>query len=157
MNRDNRTIRITESVIRDIVRESVIQIISEATINGHTYAVEKQLGKWKCIDGIYADYDFSEFGKKGYSQDVRMYIDTTAPKDVPATYCLFRRMDNGKYFYAKIVMAPELGPNETKFLLVRRSEVPREILNDFRTLPLPPERVLSSPSWHKRDVHSLSL
>lgn len=157
MNDSNRTIRITESEIRDMVRESVIRIISEATINGHTYAVEKQLGKWKCIDGIYADYDFSEFGKKGYSQDVRMYMDTTAPKDVPATYCLFRRTDNGKYFYAKIVMAPELGPNETKFLIVRRSEVPREILNDFRTLPLPPERVLASPSWHKRDVHSLSL
>lgn len=115
MNRDNRTIRITESVIRDIVRESVIQIISEATINGHTYAVEKQLGKWKCIDGIYADYDFSEFGKKGYSQDVRMYIDTTAPKDVPATYCLFRRMDNGKYFYAKLSWLRNLVPMRRNF------------------------------------------
>lgn len=124
----HNTISIMESDIRNMVRESVIRIISEAMINGHTFAVEKQLGKWKCIDGIYADYDFSEFGKKDYCQDVRMYMDTTAPKDVPATYCLFRRIDNGKYFYAKIVMAPELGPNETKFLLMRRSEVPWKIL-----------------------------
>lgn len=64
MNDSNRTIRITESEIRDMVRESVIRIISEATINGHTYAVEKQLGKWKCIDGIYADYDSPNLERK---------------------------------------------------------------------------------------------
>ncbi len=150
----NRIIQITESDIKKMVMECVCRIISEATINGHTYAIKKQLGKWECIDGIYADYDFSEFGKEDYCQDVRMYMDTTAPKDVPATYCLFRRMDNGKYFYAKIVMAPERGLKKTKFLIVRRSEVPQEILTDFSTLPLPPERVLSSPSWHRK--HRLS-
>lgn len=125
--------------------------LNEATINGRTYMTKKMMGKWECIDGMYGDYDFSEYGK-GDCQDVRMYIDTTIPKDEHktkgyGTICLFRREDTGKYFYCEIVDAPEKGANQTKFSLLPRSKVPREIRTDFRTLPLPPERVLASPSW----------
>lgn len=147
---------------KDVIGESVhrqshgTSNISEATINGRTYMCEKMMGKWKCIDGMYYDYVFSEYGK-GDCYDVRMYMDTTVPKDEPGTICLFMREDNGRYFYCEIVKAPWKGPKETEFSILPLSKVPKEIRADFRTLPPPPESVLKTPAWRRKKRRSLVL
>lgn len=152
---ENKAIHINQDDFKSMIRNTLSRIfLREATINGRTYMTKKMMGKWECIDGMYGDYDFSEYGK-GNCQDVRMYMDTTVSRDECGTICLFRREDTGKYFYCEIVDAPEKGANETKFSLLPRSKVPREIRSDFRTLPLPPERVLASPSWRKKGTRFL--
>ncbi len=149
----NRIIQITESDIKKMVMECVCRIISEATINGHTYPIKKQMGKWMCIDGIYWERYLPDCPEKGLCYDVRMYDNINVPKGKWETYALWRRIDNGRYFYTTIIQRQE-GNNQTLWKTVPLSKVPQEILTDFRTLPLPPERVLSSPSWHRK--HRLS-
>lgn len=119
MNRRNKTIRITESKIRNIIRECVERIITEE------YPNVFQIGKWKCVIGG----DIYEIEGKGDCQGIRMYMNM-ASKD-KETYFLFRRKDNNKYFYATIVSAPEIGPKETKFSPMPVSKVPQEIRQDL--------------------------
>ena len=116
---NNNVIWITESEIRNMVRESVECIIAEE------YPNVFQIGKWKCVVGG----DIYEIEGKGDCQGIRMYMDMSS-KD-KTTFCLFKRRDNGKFFYSTIVPAPERGPRETKFLTVPVSKVPREIRQDF--------------------------
>lgn len=118
-NSRNKTIRITESKIRNIIRECVERIITEE------YPNVFQIGKWKCVIGG----DIYEIEGKGDCQGIRMYMNM-ASKD-KETYFLFRRKDNNKYFYATIVSAPEIGPKETKFSPMPVSKVPQEIRQDL--------------------------
>lgn len=143
---------ITESELKAIVQECVKRVISEATINGHTYPLEKQMGKWKCIDGIYWERNLPDCPEKGDVYDVRIYDNTEAPKGKYETYALWKRIDNGKYFYTTIVPNPE-GNNQNRWKTVPLSTVPQEIRDDLRHLPLPPERVLKNPFWHRTGNH----
>lgn len=123
-----KSVVLTELDLRMMVRECVCRILNESNkkvgINGY------QHGKWDVSYSDYTTYDFSKEGK-GKCLGVRMYIDGDSNnKEITPTYCLFRRNDNGKYFWATIVSAPEKGPKETKFLIVPPSALPREILQD---------------------------
>lgn len=95
------------------------------TENKYDYTV----GKWGVCYSDFRLYDFSKEGK-GECVGVRMYIDGSNTDHIQPTYCLFKRKDNGKYFWATIVDAPEIGPKETKFLIVPSSSLPQEILQD---------------------------
>lgn len=121
-SRVSNKVRITESQLREIIAKSVKKVLNEW--NGYKY------GKWDVSYSDYTTYDFSKEGK-GKCLGVRMYIDGNSKnKEITPTYCLFRRNDNGKYFWATIVSAPERGPKETKFLIVPPSALPQEILRD---------------------------
>lgn len=136
-----------ESQISKIVDGLVKNILSEATINGHTIPLEKRINNWRCVDGFYMEYFITLHGKEtDDSQDVRWYEDTD--KKVP-TICLFRRTSNGKYFYARVFDDDDKSQT-TSIQPISRSEVPAEILNDIHTLPLPPESVIASPSWRRK-------
>lgn len=135
---------ITESAIVDMVRESVYRLIHEATINGYTYPTEKQVGNWKCIDGIYWEQEVKGCPEKGLCYDVRMYDNTNLSNGEWETYALWRRVDNGRYFYASIVPSPNKESNQTEWKTTPLTKVPSEILKDFHTLPQPPERVLTN-------------
>lgn len=88
------------------------------------------VGKWGVCYSDFRLYDFSKEGK-GECAGIRMYIDeSNAEKRIKPTYCLFKQNDNDEYFWATIVDAPEIGPKETKFLIVPSSSVPNEILQD---------------------------
>lgn len=135
---------ITETDVVDMVRESVYRLIHEATINAHTYPTEKQVGNWKCIDGIYWEQEVKGCPEKGLCYDVRMYDNTNLSNGEWETYALWQRVDNGRYFYASIVTSPNKESNQTEWKTTPLTKVPSEILKDFYTLPQPPERVLTN-------------
>lgn len=131
VNGGNRAIRITESDIKDIVRECVEQILEEKEY--------PKVGKWTIVDGDYWHNDTRHLGKDD-SYDVRMYDDQNAyPFN---TICLMQRCSNGKYFYTKLVI-DEKNPHQAKYALMPLSEVPQEIRQDFRNIPPPPAHVLA--------------
>ena len=87
------------------------------------------MGKWNRIPSN--GYEFHEIPGKGTCVGIMMYVDNTSKKEIPPTYCLFRRGgDNGRYFYATIVASPEDGPKATKFSIVPLTELPEEIYKD---------------------------
>lgn len=87
-----------------------------------------EIGKWGIVVGNKECYQIED---KGCCKGVRMYMDHTAHDFNKETYCLFLRIDTMKFFYANIVLAPELGPHQTKFLPIPLSEVPMDLLLDF--------------------------
>lgn len=122
MNRDNRTIRITESEIRDMVRESVSKILSEEV------KCDYYVGKYEVVNGL-DEYDITphlylSMKRFGWTYHVKMYFSEDE------SYCLLRRKDNRKLFFAKIIPAPELGEKETKFVPCRPKDVPHIIRQD---------------------------
>lgn len=144
---------LAENKLRNIIREKIKNILSEATINGHTLPLEKRIHNWRCVDGFYMEHFITLHGKEtDDSQDVRWYEDTD--KKVP-TICLFRRTSNGKYFYARLIDDDDKS-QDTTIQPISRSEVPAEILNDIHTLPLPPESVIASPSWRRKHKELLT-
>lgn len=112
---------ITESEIRDMVRESVIRLISESETDTTEY-----IGEYEVIDGWGegVEYWAPSLKQFGFFNDIRMYLSKTH------TYCLHKRIDNGKYFFSEIVPAPELGKDETKFVPRHLSEIPSAICQD---------------------------
>lgn len=124
----SKVIRLTESELKGIITESVKHILCESK-----YRVRK-VGNWDCVPSN--GYEFYDIPNMGKCVGIAMYVDSTTNKDIPPTYCLFRRGSNGKYFYATIVDAPEKGTKETKFLIVPLSDVPQEIYTDHHNLNL---------------------
>lgn len=133
---NNNIIRITESEIRDIVRESVEQILSKVKCDYH-------VGKYEVVNGL-DEYDITPYlyhslRRFGWTYQVKMYFSEDD------TYCLLRRKDNKKLFFAKIVPAPELGEKQTKFVPCRPKEVPQIIFQDV-------QRFLSHSSESEHNV-----
>ena len=93
-----------------------------------------KIGKWNRIPSN--GYEFHKIPGKGTCVGIMMYVDSTSEMEIPPTYCLFRRGDNGKYFYATIVASPKDGPKATKFSIVPLKELPEEIYKDLRNLSL---------------------
>ena len=111
-----QVIHLTESDIQKMV----IRVIQEIV------AKQKRVGEFTAIAGNWWDGIPHGLEYKGCDlQDVRMYDS----KEI--TIALFRRCDNLKYFYAKIV--PEEG-KETKWQPLKLFEVPQIIRRDFSTI-----------------------
>lgn len=113
-------ITITESDIRNMVRESVYRILDESP-NG-------RIGEYECKNGFLRTLKAPSLKQFGYFNDVRLYYSPSH------TYCLLRREDNGTLFFAEIIDAPEIGKNDTKFVPRKPSEVPNVILRDAQSL-----------------------
>ena len=127
---ESKTIRLNESDLRRIVGECIRKVLSESE---HHYNVRK-IVRWDCIPSN--GYEFQEIPGKGTCVGIMMYVDNTSKKEIPPTYCLFRRGNNGKYFYATIIASPEGGPKATKFSIVPLRELPVEIYKDRCNLSL---------------------
>lgn len=117
--------RITESVIRNIVREKLLSILKESYPNVST------LGEYNVVDGQWLDGFPHGLEHKGATQDVRMYDKKTSGSDFE-TIALFRRCDNRKYFYAKI--CPIANSKETIWKTVPLKDVPEIIRNDIKNI-----------------------
>lgn len=96
-------------------------------------STQKKVGDYTAIDGRWWGGLLHGLEHKGLAQDVRMY-DNDKYKGCEnfETYVLFRRCDNRKYFYAKIV--PVDGTKELKWQIVKKSEMPNIILDDLKTI-----------------------
>lgn len=120
VNENRQVIRLNESQLRGMIEKHLKKILNEMR------EPVGKIGEFEIIDGSWGTYrceslkDFEPFN------DVRMYYSDEH------TYCLMRREDNGTFFFAEIVPAPELGKNETKFEPKRPSEVPNKILRDAK-------------------------
>lgn len=119
-------IRLTESMLKAIVAESVNGILKEL------YEPVYYLGNYQVINGLWESKTSDSLKEFGTYNDIRMYFSNET------TYCLLRREDNGTFFFAEIVPAPELGTEsgkkKTKYEPRRPSEVPKNILQDAQAL-----------------------
>lgn len=122
VNENRQVVRLNESQLRGMIEKHLKKVLNEMR------EPVGKIGEFEIIDGSWGTYrcdslkDFEPFN------DVRMYYSDEH------TYCLMRREDNGTFFFAEIVPAPELGKNETKFEPKRPSEVPNKILRDAQEL-----------------------
>lgn len=120
MHENKQVVKLTESQLRGMIEKHLKKVLNEMR------EPVGKIGEFEIIDGSWGTYrceslkDFEPFN------DVRMYYSDEH------TYCLMRREDNGTFFFAEIVPAPELGKNETKFEPKRPSEVPNKILRDAK-------------------------
>lgn len=113
-----KAVIVTEFQLRSIISECVSRL--------YEIQRKKRVEKYTAIDGDWWDgVPHGLESKCCYIQDVRMY------DSIEETIGLFRRCDNLKYFYAKIV--PDKG-KETKWQPMKLSEVPIVIRNDFSTI-----------------------
>lgn len=119
---------LAESKITNIVKETVRKILYESVKN--VYQV-KTLGEWECIDGQWWDGIPCGLEHKGLVQDVRMY-DKQTNNDTLETIALFRRCDNGKFFYAQII--PIENSKETKWEILPLNKIPKIIRTDIRNI-----------------------
>lgn len=119
--RENKILqRLTESAIVDMVQESVERILGTS---------REKVGGYEIIDGDCFTKNYAPSLKEfGAFLEIRMYDEQGAKPF--NTICLMQRCDNGKYFYAKIAPAPELGDGETKFVPIKPEVVPKPIYQD---------------------------
>lgn len=121
---------LTESDLRMMVKICIREVLSES----EQYYNLRKIGNWDCIPSN--GYEFHKIPGKGTCVGIMMYVDRTSKKEILPTYCLFRRGDNGKYFYATIVSSPEDGSKATKFSIVPLKELPDVIYKDRCNLNL---------------------
>ena len=121
---------LAESKITNIVKETVRKTLYESVKNVHQV---KTLGEWECIDGQWWDGTPCGLEHKGLVQDVRMY-DKQTNNDTFETIALFRRCDNGKFFYAQII--PIENSKETKWEPLPLNKIPKIIKRDIRNINL---------------------
>lgn len=104
MNRDSGTIRITESEIRDIVRECITLILSESQSLNESYTT-RRLGKYTVVKGDNEPHSIE--GLEAYGNnlyDVAMYN----AKD--ETICVFSVGKNSnKFIYCRLEYSKEYG------------------------------------------------
>lgn len=125
-SRRKNIIRLTSSDLKRIITESVQRILQEPESK-----VDKVLGEYNVLDGMWWDGQPHGLESKGNVQDVRMY-DKRTNGDSFETIALFRRCDNLKYFYARII--PINSTKETKWEPIPLNEVPNIIRKDIYTI-----------------------
>lgn len=118
-----KQITITESEIKWMVKECISKLVESAKI--------KRVGQYTAIDGSWWDGYPHGLEMKGAIQDVRMYDQLHSDGRID-TIALFRRCDNRKFFYARIV--PIDGSKETKWEPIPLSNVPKIIKQDRQTI-----------------------
>ncbi len=114
-----RSVVITESTLKSVIRKYVKEALWDY--------IEK-VGKHRVIDGDGLEHTADSLKHFGTYNHIRMY------DSAEDTYCLMQRCKNGMYFFTKIIDAPELGKNETKFIPVKPKDVPPIILRDAKSL-----------------------
>lgn len=118
-------IRLTESQFRQILVESISAVLNEEKC-------EKKVGDYTALDGQWMLMVYDGIENKGRVQDIRMYDnDLFRGKENFDTILLFRRQDNLKFFYARIVPVGEHG---VKFESIPLKDVPKIIKDDFKTI-----------------------
>ena len=121
---NRNTTPMQESELRGIVKKVIKENLDKY--------VDKKIGEFDVLNGDNAfgwdPIQADGIEDKGFISPIRMY----SSDDL--TIAMFKRRDNGKYFYAKIVPAPELGEKATKWQAVRLKEVPQKIIQDQHTL-----------------------
>ena len=131
---------IISSIFKDIVDESLSEhtqniVLEELTKDQNDGLVGsekiKKVGQYTAIDGSWWDGYPHGLEMKGAVQDVRMYDQLHSDGRID-TIALFRRCDNRKFFYARIV--PIDGSKETKWEPIPLSSVPKIIRQDIQTI-----------------------
>ena len=117
---EKSNVTLMENTLRHIIQKHIRKTLLEYR--------EKAVGKYTAIDGDGLKWQADSIIQFGWYNNIRMY---DSDDD---TYCLMRRYENGMYFFTKIVDAPELGKDETKFVPVKAKDVPSVILRDARSL-----------------------
>lgn len=118
-------IRLTESQFRQILVESISAVLNEEKC-------KKKVGDYTALDGQWMLMVYDGIENKGRVQDIRMYDnDLFRGKENFDTILLFRRQDNLKFFYARIVPVGEHG---VKFESIPLKDVPKIIKDDFKTI-----------------------
>ena len=117
---EKNNVTLMENTLRHIIQKHIRETLMEYR--------EKAVGKYTTIDGDGIKWQADSIIQFGWYNNIRMY---DSDDD---TYCLMRRCKNGMYFFTKIVDAPELGKDETKFIPVKAKDVPSVILRDARSL-----------------------
>lgn len=129
------TVTITESEIRDMVKECAGKILlTEKYYNPAVEPmVDRKLGDYEVLFGSYDERIICDIRHKGWVRDIMMY---SAMAKGGKTYALYRRCDNGKYFFAEIMDLPE-DKEHLHAKVISPKSVPRIIWNDVkRILPL---------------------
>ena len=82
------------------------------------------MGEWEEIDSLPLDTILTGFEDKGYVLPQCLFLN----KEKSEGFGLYKRADNNKYFYLKLV--PDEN-NVITYVSVKRSDVPKVILSDF--------------------------
>ena len=92
----------------------------------------KKVGDYTALDGQWMLLTWTGIENKGKVQDIRMYNNDLlkGQKDFD-TIALFRRQDNLKFFYARIVPIED---HKTKWQEMPLKDVPQIIKDDFKTI-----------------------
>ncbi len=122
-------VALKESDIKGIVKECVKKILlTEKYYNPATEPmVDYKLGDYDVLYGVEEKQIICDLPQKGWVEDIVMY--SAMPKG--KTYALYRRCDNGKYFFVEIMVLPK----DKKYLhakVISPKSVPSIIWNDAR-------------------------
>lgn len=135
VNEEKRNvIRLTEEDLRRMVKKAVRKVSdtlgrdNRCAINEESYIHPKakpiKLGEWEEIDSLPLDTILTGFEDKGYVLPQCLFLN----KEKNEGFGLYKRADNNKYFYLKLV--PDEN-NVITYVSVKRSDVPEVILSDF--------------------------
>lgn len=116
--------------IKYIVLETIRCFIKESS--DIDSSIDNKIGKWNVLEGDWRDCKPHGLECKGIVQKVRMYDNSELIGDKFETVALFRRKSNGKFFFSKIV--PIKGTRDTKWKVISRNQVPKEILDDLQSI-----------------------
>ena len=119
--------RLVEKQLKQIIHESLTRILNEEK-------GKKKVGDYTALDGQWMLTTWSGIENKGKVQDIRMYDnDLFNGQEDFDTIALFRRQDNLKFFYARII---PVGEHDTKWKEIPLKDVPQIIKDDFKTINL---------------------
>ena len=128
---DGDYITIDEDDIIDLVHS----VIKKQRLNEKFYNPRRErmvdyiLGEYEVLDGAEWKQILCDLPQKGWVEDIRMY---SAIGSGGKTYCLYRRKDNGKYFFVEVV---DGGVDEHLHVMaVKKSNIPPIIWNDAISL-----------------------
>lgn len=127
--KEENLISVTKSDFKNMVLESVGKIL--LTEKYYNPAIEPmidyKIGNYDVLYGAEEEQIICDLPQKGWVEDIIMY--SAMPKG--KTYALYRRCDNGKYFFVEIMSVPE----DKKYLhakVISRKSVPQIIWNDAK-------------------------
>lgn len=119
-----------ESQQRKIVREVVKSVLNEKLYNSSVEPmIDRRIGDYDVLDGSWTEQILCDIPQKGWIQDICMY---SAMNTGGKTYALYRRCDNGKYFFTEKVRHPDDEYIHTN--IVSYKSVPSIIWNDAKAL-----------------------
>lgn len=119
-----------ESQLRSIVRDAVRCVLCEKLYNPSVEPmIDRRIGDYDVLDGSWTEQILGDIPQKGWIQDICMYSAVDAGGK---TYALYRRCDNGKYFFMEKVSRPNDEYIHT--ILVSHKAVPNTILSDAKAL-----------------------